>query len=346
MIAARLFGLLLASVLSAPVVAEAQQVKLRVTSQLPPSHHVGVNLEQFKAEVEGRTQRSLVIDVVHGGRLYKDDEVLGAVSSGAIEMGYVVIDRIAAKVPGTTILAQPFMFNFEALVRNALSPDQEMRRILDKAILEATGSRVVWWMPLGSTVILSKGQPTLRPAEIRKQRIRVLGKATADFVERCGGIPAILNAGELLPALQGGRIDMTMTGVTGATVREIWKATDTITRTDHSAIESMVIVNEAVWQRLSASHKTIITEVARKLEQNLRDEIAKLEAEAYDLMRERGSKIYELTPYQVAEWRACSAPVIDSFMMEAGESAHQLMRAYGKLRTSPCCSAGPSGARY
>jgi hypothetical protein len=51
-----------------------------------------------------------------------------------------------------------------------------------------------------------------------------------------------------------------------------------------------------------------------------------------------------LTPYQVAEWRACSAPVVDAFMMDTGELAQQLMRAYGKLRTSPCCSAGPGGA--
>src|SRR5262249_26032364 len=193
MIAVRCLGLFLASALLAPFTAQAQQVKLRITSQLPAAHYVGLNLDQFKNEVESRTGKAVAIEVVHDGRLYKDDQVLGAVSSGAIEMGYLVIDRIADKIPGTTILAQPFMFNFEALVRNALAPDQDMRKLMDKAILEATGSRVIWWLPLGSTVMLSKGQPTLRPADISKRRMRVLGKATADFVERCGGIPAILN---------------------------------------------------------------------------------------------------------------------------------------------------------
>src|SRR5215510_188026 len=170
--AARCFALLLASLLLAPFAADAQQVKLRLTSQLPSSHYIGVNLEQFKDEVERRTGKSLAIEIAHAGVLYKDDQVLGAVSSGAIEMGYLVIDRIAEKVPGTTILAQPFMFNFEALVRNALAPDQDMRKLMDKAILEATGSRVIWWLPLGSTVTLSKGQPTLKPADISKRRMR------------------------------------------------------------------------------------------------------------------------------------------------------------------------------
>src|SRR5262249_19626129 len=154
----------------------------------------------------------------------------------------------------------------------------------------------------GSTIILSKGQPTLRPAEISKRRIRVLGKATADFVERCGGIPARLNAGDQLSAIKDGKVDMTMTGVTGVEPRHLWQVTDTITRTDHSAIESAVLINEAVWQRLSEGHKAIIMEVARKLEQKLRDEIAQLEADAYRFSREKGMKVYELTPYQVAEW--------------------------------------------
>jgi hypothetical protein len=45
--AARCLVFLLASLLLAPVTAEAQQIKLRITQQLPASHYIGVNLEQF-----------------------------------------------------------------------------------------------------------------------------------------------------------------------------------------------------------------------------------------------------------------------------------------------------------
>ena len=55
-------------------------------------------------------------------------------------------------------------------------------------------------------------------------------------------------------------------------------------------------------------------------------------------------KVRDLTPDQVAEWRACSAEVVDSFMASGGELNRQLLVAYGKLRTDPCCSAGPAGA--
>lgn len=336
--------LLLACLLLAPFAAAAQQVKLRLTSQLPSSHYAGINLAQFKDEVERRTEKTLTIEIFDDGRLYKDGEAMGAVSSGAVDMGFVVSDRFAEKIAAVSILQQPFLFNFEALVRAALSPDHEMRQLIDKAILESTGSRVLWWIPFGSTVIFSKGQPAISPADISKRKIRVLGPSMAAFVERCGGIPAMLNAGDMLAAMQDGRVAMTMTGVVSVPGRHLWKATDTITRTDHAAIESTVIINDAAWQRLSESHKTIIMEAARKAEQTLRDEIARLEDDAYRFAGEKGMKVYTLAPHQVAEWRACSAPVVDAFMMEGGELALRLMRAYGKLRTSPCCNGGPAGA--
>ena len=248
MASARCRGLVLACLLLAPFAAQAQQVKLRLTSQLPGAHFAGVKLTQFKDEVERRTDKTLTIEIFDDGRLYKDDQVIGAVSSGAIDMGFVISDRFADKIAAVSILQQPFLFNFEALVRTALSPDQETRRLLDKAILEAIGSRVLWWVPMGSTVIYSKGRSAISPAEISKLKIRVPGKATAAFVERCGGIPVLSNAGDQLSAMQEGRIDMTMTAPISVRERQLWKGADTITRTDHAVIEGTVIINEAMWQ--------------------------------------------------------------------------------------------------
>jgi len=342
MTAARYLGLWLVFLL-APFTSEAQQVKLRLTSQLPNAHHIGISLVQFRDEVERRTDKTVTVEIFDNSRLYKDNQVVGAVSSGAIDMGLVAADQFVDKVPGIAILQQPFLFNFYALVKAASDPDREMRPLLDKAILDATGARVLLWLPFGSTVILSKQQPTLNPSEISKQKVRVLGKTHAAFIEQCGGIAAIIAAGDQLAAVQDGRVDMLMTGVTGVPARQLWKVTDTITRTEHATFEMLVIVQETVWQRLSEGHRTIVGEVARKVEQKLRDEIAQIEDNDYRFAREKGMKVFELTPDQVAEWRACSAPVLEDFMMNSGELAHRLMGAYGKLRMDPCCSTGPQG---
>ena len=92
------------------------------------------------------------------------------------------------------------------------------------------------------------------------------------------------------------------------------------------------------------SHRATILETAQKVERDLREQMASIEENAYGFAREKGMKIYELTPDQVAEWRACSSGIVEDFMNNAGDLGRRLMVGYGKLRTDPCCSSGPAGA--
>jgi C4-dicarboxylate-binding protein DctP len=338
---ARSVAYLLVALLLGSLAAEAQQVKLRVTSQLPGTHHIVKGLVQFKDEVAQRTNNAIAIEVID--TVIKDDQVLGALSSGAIEMGSLTADVLIDKVPAVSILQQPFLFNFYAIVEAVADPDREMRPLLDQAILEATGNRVLMWVPFGTTGIVSKQRPLLSPSDISKKKVRVLGKTLAAFIEQCGGIPAIIPAADQAAAMQEGRVDMVMTGITAVTARNLWKVGDTMTRTEHATSEVLVLIKEPIWQRLSENHKAVIKEVGRKVERKLREQIAQIESDDFRVVREKGMKVYELTPDQVAEWRACSAPVLDEFMASSGELAHQLMLAYGTLRTEPCCSTGPGG---
>jgi C4-dicarboxylate-binding protein DctP len=323
--------------------AEAQQVSLRLTSQMPHSHHIGIALLQLKDEVEQRTNQTVAIEIFENSRLYKAGEVLGAVSSGAIEMGLIDAEQLVGKVPAIGILQQPFVFNFYAIEAAATDPDREMRPLFDKAIFDATGNRVLLWAPFGTTQFISKQLPTLTPSAIDKKKVRVAGKTQASFIEQCGGIPVIIAPTEQVAALQDGRADMVLTSVSGVSSRQLWRATDTVTRTAHASLETLVIIKESVWQRLSESQKAVINEVARKVERNLRAHIAQIEDEEYAFAREKGYTVYDLTPDQVVEWRACSAPVLEEFMQNTPEWAHQLMQAYGKLRTDPCCSNSQGG---
>jgi C4-dicarboxylate-binding protein DctP len=65
----------------------------------------------------------------------------------------------------------------------------------------------------------------------------VSGENYAHLVERCGGIPLVISASQQHQAIKDGGVDMITTGVTGVDSRELWKVTDTITRTEHAALE-------------------------------------------------------------------------------------------------------------
>jgi C4-dicarboxylate-binding protein DctP len=327
--------------------AGAQEVKLRATLQVAVADpFFGVSLARFKEEVARRSQKAIAIEIFDKGQLFRDDQAVDAVSSGAIEMGVVGFNWVANKLPAVGILEQPFLFNFDALVRAAASPNSEIRGLIDEAILAATGMRVLWWQSLGNTIFFSRGRDVAEPQRIKDQKVRVFSNTLAQFTRLCGGKPTMLSAAKLHDALKDGAIDMAMAGLAAFESRELWKVTDTITRTEHAPVEYFLVINEQTWQSLAPSRQTAIAEAAQQVERETRERIAEIEARAYAFARGKGIRVRELTPDQVAEWRACSADVLADYMAQNAELAHRLMAAYGKLRTDPCCSAGPSSGPF
>src|SRR3990172_12809170 len=152
----------------------------------------------------------------------------------------------------------------------------------------------------------------------------------------------MLSVAKLHDALKEGTVDVAMAGLAAFEARQLWKVTDTITRTEHAPVEYFLVINEQVWRSISPDRQSAIAEAARHIEREMRDRLAEIEARAYDFARIKKIEVRQLTPDQVAEWRACSADVLSDYMAHNAELAQRLMAAYGKLRTDPCCSAGPS----
>ncbi len=335
--------LLIALTLIAPCAGASEPIEIRATVQVPVTEpFLGASVARFKEEVEKETGNAIILEIFDSGKLYIDDQIVGAVRSGAVEMGVAGLNQINRLVPAAGFMEQPFLFNFEGLVRAATRPDSELRKLIDDAILKTIGLRVLWWQTIGPQVIFTKDGDAKDPRRINEKKIRAFSETTANFAKHCGGVPIIVSTSEIQQAL-GGRLDMAMISAGGVQTRDLWKVTNAIARTDHTAVEFLVVINENTWQSLSDKHKGILTEAARRAERDVRERSSALEVAAYDFARSKGMKIYELSPNEVAEWRACSSDVLVDYMSKGGELAQLLMNAYGKLRTDPCCSAGPQG---
>jgi C4-dicarboxylate-binding protein DctP len=327
-----------------PAKGGAEPTTLRVSLQIPATNPImGRGVVLFKEQVEKETEGTLRIEIFDGGKLYNDHQVVGAVQSGAIEMGAAVISQISKRLPAANIVEQPFLFNFEALTRAALSPESELRQLIDKAVLETIGVHVLWWQNAGTQVLLSNGLDMAEPSRLKDKKVRVFSETMASFAKLCGGIPQILSITKVHDGIKQGTMDVAMIAPVAVETRELWKVADTVTRTDHTGTEFLIIINAKTWAGLSEQHKAVMTKAAKASESAIRDNTSRLEQKAYDFVRSKGMKIHDLTPDQVAEWRACSAEVIDGYVSGGGELERKLLSAYARLRTDPCCNTGPSG---
>jgi C4-dicarboxylate-binding protein DctP len=120
MMNSRTLCLLLAAllpVLSLPVAAQmktvaaakpATQAKtLRLNLPVSAGRPISENVGDFRREVEQRTGGAIKIEIPDKARLYEDNEVISAVSSGAIEMGATSLNQFAYDVPLAGVFCSP-----------------------------------------------------------------------------------------------------------------------------------------------------------------------------------------------------------------------------------------------
>jgi C4-dicarboxylate-binding protein DctP len=204
------------------------------------------------------------------------------------------------------------------------------------------------WQPYGTNVFFSKGGPAARPSDIAGKRIRASGHIDLEFGRVCGGAPELIAAGKQYEAMKTGRIDMAMTAAENVSARNFWEISDTVTRTNHSTVMLLLLINERVWQSLSLTHRDAISKASRNAERELWDGLLHGDEEAYAFARAKGMKVVDVSSFDLAEWRACSAPVVESFMAASGQLGQELLKQYGQMRADPCCNPAPdnSGVGY
>jgi C4-dicarboxylate-binding protein DctP len=341
-----LFSLVFLSVLLPVGGVDAQQLKLKANLQTPLFTTYGKSMVRFKEEVERRSKSAITIEIFDKAQLYRDEQVVGAVSSGAVDIGTTATQQFAYGAPAVAVIDLPFLFNFRALIDTAARPGSEIRKLIDEAILAKLGVRVLWWQPLGDTVFYSKGRHVADPERLKEQRVAVPSKPLEELIRRCGGLPTSLSVQKFQDAIGGGTLDMAMASFAAFQTLNLSTVTDTITYTAHAPLEFLLVINEKTWQSLSPSHRDIMADAARSVEREVREQLSKLEVEISKMATDKGIKIRRLTPDQVAEWRACSADLVADYMDKNGDLARRLMAAYSKLRTDPCCAVGPGGDAF
>jgi C4-dicarboxylate-binding protein DctP len=297
---------------------------IRVTLQLPETHPLGVNLNAWKTCVEAKTD-DLEIQIFPSAQLYTDKQVPEAVGSGAVEMGTASLTRFAGTVPAVDAIYVPFLFDSEEKVKAATAPGSEVRAILDSAVLEETGARILWWQAFGRTIYLSK-DPIRVPADIQDKKVRTFGKLLGWTVEALGGAPTLMSGSKQFLAYQQGAVDAGITGLTGVKSRKLYEVMPNMTLTFDADIEFVAVINEEFYQSLSPEKRAIIDACGLEVEAQLRDQILQIEAETLEELRTK-MNVIDLTDDERAQWREATASVIDRFVEEGGPTAAAVIEA-------------------
>lgn len=287
------------------------------------------NIANFAREVESRTAGAVKIGIVNAG---------GAAPAAPADMEVVPLSQYAGNSPAANIFFQPFLFNFDAIVRAAAEPGSDIRRAADADILKLSGARPLWWQAAGWNVIFAKGSLS-NPDALSNRKVRVEDNMAAQFVELCGGTPQLLPDAKQIEALNANQVDASVGSISEIKGYELWRMTDTITNVRHSKHILVVAINAGAWAKLTPDQQMIIATTAMKTEKESWEKGAAMQAELYAFAESKGMKIANLSPDDTVAWRICSSAILESFMDRSGAAGARLLAAYGKLRAHPAVLA-------
>ena len=306
--------------------ASFAQEKMRISLQLPLTSHLGENLQLFEKEVEARTGGAIDVEIYDSATLYKDKEVPAAVGSGAIEAGVASLTRYVGDAPVVDVFYMPFLLNSEEKVRAAVAEGSPVRTAIEGEVAK-TGGQILYWQAYGGAILLSNGGPIKTPEDMKGKKVRVFGKTLGDFVTASGGAPTLISGSEQYLAYQRGTVDVGMTGVSGVKSRKLWEVMDTITVTNHADIEFVVVVNSDWWAGLSDEIRGHITDAAAVAQEDVRNRVSQIEADAYAAAKENGMTVVELSDEDLAAWKAVAQPVYDAYLAAAGDAGKTVLDA-------------------
>lgn len=314
-----------ASLMLACAGAQAESI-IRVTLQLPETHSLGQNWNAFKEIIEDKSGGELKLQLFPSAQLYKDKQVPEAVGSGAVEAGSAFLGRFAGSVPAVDVINLPFFFRDGEHLRNSVATGSEMRKVLDEAVLEETGAKVLWWQAFGRNIYLSNGSPIRTPADLKNKKVRTYGKVLGWTVEALGGAPTLMSGSKQFLAYQQGAVDVGMTGASAVKSRKLYEVMDHMTLSYDSAIEFVAVINNDFFNSLSPEHQKIVLDAAATVEQQLRDAIYTEEDANVEAVSEQMTVI-ALTAAERQQWVDATQGVVDRFVKEGGATAAAVVSA-------------------
>jgi TRAP-type transport system periplasmic protein len=286
--------LLFLSALPGPVGA-MEKPRIRISVDNYPGHVQTEAVRHFAEELEARLGDRYSIEFYHSGQLFRDRDVLSAMSAGNAEIavpGTCQIDRFERSVAAFLL---PACFAQSAEVIHALSDGplgEEINRRMEESLNVVVLGR---WLDLGHAHLYFSSRRVTSHREIESLRIRVAGGLGNELrIQTLGGRPVVIPWNDLPFYLQQKRLDGVLTTHETARSGRLWEYGIRYALEDHQYFAQYVpLMRRTFWNRLSSEDRRTIREVWESVVDSQRRAAIRAQEEARLVLERNGIEIVE-----------------------------------------------------
>ncbi|MER0236961.1 TRAP transporter substrate-binding protein [Fulvimarina sp. MAC8] len=294
--------------------AFAQDVTMRFAHHLPESSEQHIAAERFAEIVEDKSGGSISVEVLPGGQLGGQREIIESVQLGTLEMGYGESGLYANYVPAYGILTLPYLYDDPAHWQNVVTGD--IGNGLNEQLEEATGLVVLNWIQAGYRDTFTTEKVIQQPSDFEGLKIRV--PESPVFVETFSTLnaqPTPIPFPEVYTAMQTGVVGAMEGTPEAAYTNNIYEVAKHYNKTRHIFFDGSFVTSRQFLDTLTEDQQTIVTEAALEVAQQQRDEWAGRQDEWDSKLAETGIEIHEM---DLEPFREALSDLQDKFAEQAG----------------------------
>ncbi len=288
-----LFTLLPLLLLFSEEAAAADRPRIRISVENYQGHVQTEAVRRFSELLRGRLGDRYEIEFFHSGELYRDRDVLAAMSAGNVEIavpGTWQIDRFERSVAAFLL---PACFGrsadfFHRLADGALGAEINRR-------MEASLNVVVLgrWLDLGHAHLYFSGLRVTSHQQLQNLRIRVAGGLGNELrIETLGALPVVIPWNDLPFYLQQRRIDGLLTTHETARSGRLWEHGIRYAFEDYQYFGQYVpLMRRTFWNRLTPEDRRSIQEVWESVVEGQRRSALRAQEEARLVLQREGVEV-------------------------------------------------------
>ena len=322
----RLFLAVAAAAAAALAVAPAAlaQTVLKMNIAVAQNSHYGVAIDAFAREVEARTGGRYKVQNFYSGALGAERESIEGVQLGTLDLTLTSTGPIPNFVPEVAILDIPFLFRDYAQARAVLDGPIG-QELLQK--FPAKGIVALAWAENGFRHMTNNKRPVNVPDDLKGLKMRTMENPIhIQAYKQFGILPTPMAFTEVYTALQQGTVDGQENPLSVITSAKLDQVQKNLTLTGHVYSPSLILMNKAQWDKLSAADKQAFLDAAREAVKANRARVDEDERKAVADLRAKGMTVVETI--DKTKFQAVLAPVYADFGKRFGQENIDRIRNY------------------
>lgn len=283
-----------------------------------PTDILTLGANYLARKISEKTGGAIQPKVYHSGVLSggKGGAEIEMCQEGAIEMHITTTAYLANLVPKSSVVSLPFLFrDIDQVVRLAESNSPSLAVINGE--LNKKNLHVIAWWPRGFRQLTNSKRTVHNIQDIRGLKFRVMNNALfVDIMNELGAYPVPMAWGEVYNGLQLNTIDGQENAEDVVYSSKLYEVQKYMTIWDYSTDIEVVLVNLDWWNSLSEGERLIIQQVA---DRSVEFEVALLKKNTMELrekIKEKGVRMYYLSPEEKFSFRKTLKPVWDKYEKE------------------------------